>query len=1026
MAATDLVYNTVDPVLFTPDYSFLRYTLDKSQARYDQGLDAVSKSYNKLKASLTDPVNKERRDQFLKDAQGQLQKIASSDLSLAANINAANNVFDPLATNSAFIYDSYHTDRINRQLSIMDDWANSTDMETRKQYSPEIQQWVARELNVLKNGKGDINNYKGMENRSAFAYVDAQDILLKAAKDQGFKFKTDSIGQPYIVTTEGGTAGVPSYKAFAETVLGGDQLYQRQLKILSQNDKESLVEAYKKNPAYAGKSDAEIYYDGGLSSYDRHRTSTKTYLDDLNNNYKKEEAGISAYINANKDALEKGRADLGSGNNGTPEAQMFTKLMQRHDAKNSLKATIADQQANFNETFGDGSASDKFRQAYAEKFSKDPQMFYADQRYKNDIQRFSDIRASSLETKITPDSAYVGLTNSRNTALKDLANIQNQLTDNAMDEAKLNEKIREFDIKTGLKGKTTTITNPDGTTTTVKGKSEISAQSASSYVLYTVNAINKLKDKIEFARSKANTNMTSTSGALSLLNSFGLDNKSTGLIKTAFSRQLDAKDPSKSVGLNKEEQEALRTAFYKMQALAGNAGIKIEDGELSQLTMRTLPQFMKKAVAGFTMQNESDKKAKYALSEYFRNDTEMNQAVADYNKGKQAVIAKYGDPVQHPEYTGMFISRGKDANGKEIYDMIGSEDVEKQINIAFKGNSNITEDQKKKIVNSYLDGTLKYDIDAHVWGSTGGAAVPAQGPSFTETLTLGDGTKIDRYVPSGGSNMFGKIPFPDKYKQYTKIFNEIPVPDWTNQQGMMLANPRYVVSGEIAEDIRKDMVYGSQTNSNIWEYGSGTAEPNQVKVELQPEIRKAMADKDNVAEISIFTGTSMNQGGTSVAVTFKNKHADGSKGKQDWEGQQYFFPISINQTTPAILQRFAQVDDVGDFAYYRQKGDDYVMDAFEADGIKAIIHPNKAGDQTGYIEILYKPWIEATKSYGDWTPMDPLNGYPEYDESLMTINEIKNLIYEKKLSPYVSEVLSRKATTKQTTNSLPTLESLSK
>ena len=876
MAATDLVYNTVDPVLFTPDYSFLRYTLDKSQARYDQGLDAVSKSYNRLKASLTDPVNKERRDQFLKDAQGQLQKIASSDLSLAANINSANSVFDPLATNSAFIYDSYHTDRINRQLSIMDDWAKSNDMETRKQFSPEIQQWVARDLDVLKNGKGDINNYKGMENRSAFAYVDSQDILLKAAKDQGFKFKTDSIGQPYIVTTEGGTAGVPSYKAFAETVLGGDQVYQRQLKILSQNDKESLVEAYKKNPAYAGKSDAEIYYDGGLSSYDRHRTSTKTYLDDLNNNYKKEDAGISAYINANKDALEKGRTDLGSGNNGTPEAQMFTKLMQRHDAKNSLKATIADQQFNFNERFGDGSASDKFRQAYAEKFAKDPQMFYADQRYKNDIQRFSDIRASSLETKITPDSAYVGLTNSRNTALKDLANMQNQLTDNAMDELKLNEKIREFDIKTGLKGKTTTITNPDGTTTTVKGKSEISAQSASSYVLHTINAINKLKDKIEFARSKANTNMTSTSGALSLLNSFGLDNKSTGLIKAAFSKQLDAKDPSKSIGLNKEEQEALRTAFYKIQGLAANAGIKIEDGELPQLTMRTLPEFMKKAVAGFTMQNESDKKAKYALSEYFRNDTEMNQAVADYNKGKQAVVSKFNDPTKYPEFNGMFVSAGKDANGKENYDLLNQESLSKIISPYIKDKNVVNQ-----IAEEYINNTMQMGL---FYRNNSGSSSYSAGSPYTmgtsDNSMVGGGSPVTTITLSNGQkytleNVNLGIPTPEKYKELnSRINKEVLIPTWTDQQGMMLANPRYLVTGEIAEDIRNDMVYGSQTNSNIWEYGSGTAEPNQVDVELQPDIRKAMADKDNIAEISIFTGTSMNQGGTSVAVTFKNKHVD--------------------------------------------------------------------------------------------------------------------------------------------------------
>lgn len=997
MAATDLVYNTVDPVLFTPDYSFLRYTLDKSQSRYDQGLDAVSKSYNNLKKDLTDPVNKERRDQFLKDAQGQLQKIASSDLSLGENINAANNVFDPLATNPAFIYDSYHTNRINKQLSIMDDWANSTDMKTRRQFSPEIQQWVARDLDVLKNGKGDINNYKGMENRSAFAYVDSQDILDAAAKEQNFKFKTDSIGQPYIVTTEGGTAGVPSYRAFAQTVLGGDQLYQRQLKILSQNDKETLVETYKKNPAYAGKSDSEIYYDGGLSSYDNHRTSTKAYLDDLNANLRKEEAGISAYGNANKDALEKGRTDVGSGNNGTPEAQMFTKLMQRHDAKNSLKTTIADQQSTFNETFGDGSASDKFRQVYAEKFAKDPQIFYADQRFKNDIQRFSDKKAASLETKITPDSAYVGLSNGRTTALKDLANIQNQLTDNSMDETKLNEKIREFDFKNGLKGKTTTATNSDGTTTTKTEKPDISAQSASSYVLYTINAINKLKDKIQTAKAKADNNMSGAMGALSLLNGFGLDNQSTGLIKTAFTKQLNAEDQSKSIGLNKEERDALQKAFYKMQALAGNVGIKIEDGEISQLTMRTLPEFMKKAVAGYAVQNQNEMRSKAALTEYFGNSNEMNQAVADYNKGKQAVVSKY---FNDPLFEGMFRTRGKDTNGKDIYDLIDKQDIANEVAEFYgrymdydqsgrpKGRITFTKEKLNEIAQHYIDNTIN--------------------------------ASQDNISPS-----IFKVS-PEKYQMLVKKINtELPIPDWADQQGMMLANPRYVLNGEIAEDIRVDLDSGSQTNSNIWEYASGTAEPNQVDPKEQLNIRTALADKDNVAEISIFTGTAINKGGTSVSVKFKDRHAK-DESKEKWEGKEYFFPITINETSPRVLQRFAQADDVGDFAYYRNKGQDYVMDAFESDGIKAILHPNKAGDKEGFIEILYKPWIEEKKAYGDWTHMDPMTGFPKYDESLLSPNEIKNLIYEKKLFPYVTDVLTRKAAKQQTINSLPTVESLLK
>ena len=61
----------------------------------------------------------------------------------------------------------------------MDQWRNSEDMETRKKFNPLIYSWLQSDLDSLKNGKGDINNYK-VQGRKAFAAVDAQDILNKA------------------------------------------------------------------------------------------------------------------------------------------------------------------------------------------------------------------------------------------------------------------------------------------------------------------------------------------------------------------------------------------------------------------------------------------------------------------------------------------------------------------------------------------------------------------------------------------------------------------------------------------------------------------------------------------------------------------------------------------------------------------------------------------------------------------------------------------------------------------------------
>ena len=314
MAATDITYSGLDPVLYTPDFSFLRYVLDKKTSQYEQGLQQASSAYNSLKKDLSDPVNAERRDQYLKNAQDQLQKIASSDLSLQQNVNFANSIFDPMATDKAFIFDSYHTQRIKKELSQMDNWKQSEDPEERKKYNPEIQEWLARDLNSLKNGKGDVNNYK-VEGRSAFAYVDPQAILDKAVKDKGFEYKVDELGQPYIVTTKGGVGGVENYRTFAENVLASDPLYQQQLGILGQAREEKVVEQYKKNPLYANATNEEIYKIAAKDSYNQHKEAQKKYVDDINISISRDDAEISAKLNGpDGSKYAQGKIDFESGN----------------------------------------------------------------------------------------------------------------------------------------------------------------------------------------------------------------------------------------------------------------------------------------------------------------------------------------------------------------------------------------------------------------------------------------------------------------------------------------------------------------------------------------------------------------------------------------------------------------------------------------------------------------------------------------------------------------------------------------
>ncbi len=975
MAAIDVIYNTETPVLFTPDYSFLRYALDKKQARYDQGLEAVSKAYNNLKREVTDPVNGQRRDQFLKDAEGQLKKIASSDLSLSQNINAANNVFDPLATNPAFLIDAYTTKRVKEANETMNMWANSSDPELRKRYSSEIQRWVNRDLDVLREGKGDVNNYKKIQNRQAFAYLDPQDILNDAAKESGFQFKIDTAGQPYIVTTEGGKAGVPSYQEFSKAVLGSNQAYQRQLQVLGEARSEDVLDLYKNKPEWQGKTDQEKLIDYGVITRETHRKNQQTYLDGLEKNLNKEDADIRAYFNANQDVLKQGQNDIASGNNGTPAAQTFTEFQTRASNRNSLKTQLGERKSLFDQTYGSNAPDDL---TFAKNFASNPRKFFSDQQLENDVQTFTNIKASSVVRKITPDSAYVSLENAKLTAMKNTWNMMDDMQDNLTDQ----QKIDLQEAKLAMQGKKLEK-NADGTTRVVDGKgAEITVGSASATQLYMINALEKLKERVTIAKSNSIQSMTGATGALSILPSFGLPNDEVAKVKSLYLKQLNAADPTKAIGLTADDKKTLQNFYSKAIAFAKNAGIDFDQNAYTQLTVKDIPFILQKAMAGYTPKNMNEVSAMRAMEDYNHNSDIVYQAGVALEKGKQAIASTYDDPKKHPEFVGMFTKK----NG--VSNLIDKEDITKMISPFLKGSD------LESAVSDYLNGGSNIKIDPGRWY---GYQKSQWYPGSTTFNVNGKSIEIQN------GDIFGKIT-PKKYQELTKKINtEIPIPNYMNEQGMMLSNPRFLLTGKTAAKMALELSDPTQSNANIFEYSEGTAEATQVE-ENQTIVRNAMKDDKNIAGVTVYSASPLNKAGMAVAVTMTDSKSDK---KQPWEGRTYYFPINVNETSPEILRIFGQVNEVGEFEQYKKEGKDFVINTFQGTGIKAVVHPNMAGDNTGTIEVMHKPWDPKTKTYGDWEPIDPMNPSTVFDLNQITFPEIKESVYQKVIYPYVEQYIRR-------------------
>src|SRR4051794_25364688 len=98
-------YSSFEPLLYTPDYTFLKHVLDEKTGQYQQGLRTVGSAYSQVQRDLTNRDNIDFRDQLMKTVDQQLQKVATTDLSQTQNVNAAQALFAPFWKDKDFLSD---------------------------------------------------------------------------------------------------------------------------------------------------------------------------------------------------------------------------------------------------------------------------------------------------------------------------------------------------------------------------------------------------------------------------------------------------------------------------------------------------------------------------------------------------------------------------------------------------------------------------------------------------------------------------------------------------------------------------------------------------------------------------------------------------------------------------------------------------------------------------------------------------------------------------------------------------------
>ena len=189
-----------EPSLFTPDFSFMDKMLQRRQQMYNQGFSQLNNKYNAINKDVTNPLNREARDKFLKQAVENLKGLSSMDLSQLQNVEAAGNVFAPFTKNTNIVGDQVLTEHWDNQEKIAESFRMK---DGGKEYSDDNINYVRlQKMNFAQDSPDAWKSYYTGK-RSFTPYYDWNKEYKEAMKDfKPSRTKIEKLNGMYTVTTE--------------------------------------------------------------------------------------------------------------------------------------------------------------------------------------------------------------------------------------------------------------------------------------------------------------------------------------------------------------------------------------------------------------------------------------------------------------------------------------------------------------------------------------------------------------------------------------------------------------------------------------------------------------------------------------------------------------------------------------------------------------------------------------------------------------------------------------------------------
>jgi hypothetical protein len=251
---------------YKPNFDFLNTVLATRQARYDSSLNQLSGAYGSIVyADLTRDDNRVARDNFLKNSEKAIQQITTLDLSDPANVQLAQQVFQPFVDDKRMQYDILLTKGANKAKKQADLFKNSGDPNIASKYWDTGVRAIDYKLLEFKNADQE-KAYK-MAIPKYTPYIN----IVKEAKDilgDDFNISVDEKMGGYIVTTKNGDKAINAIHQYLDATLSTDPRVREyastlayvssmdDIMNLSQNYNGDINEA--KAQYYIGKSGALI------------------------------------------------------------------------------------------------------------------------------------------------------------------------------------------------------------------------------------------------------------------------------------------------------------------------------------------------------------------------------------------------------------------------------------------------------------------------------------------------------------------------------------------------------------------------------------------------------------------------------------------------------------------------------------------------------------------------------------------------------------------------------------------------